>query len=183
MIKQLPALVQEEFPYKNVQHCLKSAHTESKQQVLLEILKTLEQQMLQRGIVTLDENLSFYPIWFLAETTRNIFLWRHGLSVGAADRFEFWIDVESLLEKRQEHLSRFDEENPFLNSLWGSAPANPATRDREFEYLELFSGHFETIQAHAHALSLVGSELMEEAVGAVGLERVVLPEASTPSLS
>jgi hypothetical protein len=175
MLKQIAAEYESVTLCKNVQNCLESVQNLPLDSVLLETLKPLEQQMIGKGLLSLNGSFSFYPIWFLAETTRNVFLWRHGLSLDQAQYHEFWTDVHTLLEKRLEHLDRFDEANPFLNSLWGTTPVNPQTKEQEQEYIEAFIVQFKKISSHAHALSRVSSELCREAMNHRDLTRVLLP--------
>jgi hypothetical protein len=59
------------------------------------------------------------PLWFLAETERNIFLWRQGKSLDDVEDYEFWVDIPSLITKRRVQLESPQGLNPFTNPNWG----------------------------------------------------------------
>jgi len=161
---------------KNV-HPPEAVRSEKLQQaVLAEVLKTIEMQFQARGLIDPIEPGTFNPIWFLAETEQNIFLWRHGYSLVEKEDFEFWVNVEALLEKRLNQLSSFQPDNPFVNPLWGLALPDPELIHREVEYLHSFRRAFGKIEAHAHALSQVGNILKKELAPAGGPALVLLPE-------
>src|SRR5438045_1804769 len=65
----------------------------------LENLKCVEESLTKRGLLPSSISL---PLWFLAETERNVFLWKHGLSLVNVEEFVFWIDVASLVDKRSQ---------------------------------------------------------------------------------
>lgn len=141
--------------------------------VLWEVLHGVEVQLQRKGLLPQPAPTSFNPLWFLAQTERNVFLWRRGCSLIDQDRFEFWIDVPALLEKRRRQIEKGDANNPFTNPLWGEAAEDPALAQRECEYLDQFAELMLQAAAHAHALSIMGSEIQRQLSGA--RERVVLP--------
>ncbi len=130
--------------------------------LLVDILKTLEIQLQERGLLPSNKSSAFYPVWFLAETERNIFLWRHGCSLIEQDEFEFWIDVRELVAKRLRSLEKFDPENPFLNPLWGAQSSSSDTLEQERSYLKQFQSVIGSIEEHATALCHVASRVLEE---------------------
>ena len=143
--------------------------------VLDQVLKTVEVQLQNRGLLAGFDPDNFHPVWFLAETERNVFLWRNGLSVAQCDEFEFWLDPRALIEKRLRQLERVSGDNPFVNPGWGSEVGEPAPRSAERDYLASFLSLLGAIDAHAHALSLVASLLRRESTPAAARERVLLP--------
>lgn len=120
--------------------------------ILLDALKPLEVSLSK-------DKRSPFPLWFLAETERNVFLWRHGLSLIHAPYCDFWVHIDSLIEKRLSQLSRATDENPFCHSLWGPASPDPLTLHEEHAYLSTFKVSFEKIALHADALCHVASKL------------------------
>ncbi len=93
-------------------------------------------------------------IWFLAETERDIFLWRHGLSIKERIQFEFWIDIARLVDKRLTQLTLMGLDNPFFGGC------------DEREYLLAFLREFSRIAKYIHALnqaiSVVTAEKYQE---------------------
>lgn len=125
----------------------------------LEALRVLEQELQRREYITLE---GFYPLWFHAETERNIFLWRRGCSLIHLDEFSFWIDVPRLIAKRMEQLDTMGGDNPLLNPLWGEVEISDRARDREREYLKDLTSSIEDILHHAHALNYASLEVFDE---------------------
>jgi hypothetical protein len=164
-------------PLLGVQSVHKSAHFEDTalepSAVLWEVLRTMETQLQRKGLLPSVTEGSFHPLWFLAETERNVFLWRRGRSLIDKDEFEFWIDVPRLVEKRLKQLESKDAANPFLNPLWGEAMSDPMLAENEKDYLLSLIEVLEHVGPHAHGLSKVGSEVRKELMGRV--EKVVLP--------
>ena len=143
--------------------------------VLLDVLKVLEPELQKRGILKIPPGGGFHPVWFLAETERNIFLWRTGCSLIEQDEFEFWIDVRGLVEKRLKSIETADEENPFKNPLWGSSQGQSTElRADETRYLESFLDILASIEAHATALCLVAHSVLEELCPEAKLRHSVL---------
>ena len=161
---------------KNVQICPeKDISTLPSRAVLADILKTLEEQFQKRGLVCSIEQNTFNPLWFLAETEKNIFLWKHGRSLIEEDDFEFWVNVEALIEKRLKQLETMAPENPFMNPLWDISLPDPDVARKEKDYLSSFLQCFQRIFTHASALSQVASLLEKEYQKASRRELVVLP--------
>lgn len=152
--------------------------------VLADVLRTVETQLASRGFLREQRQGCFNPIWYLAETERNVFLWKRGCSVVQQDEFEFWIDIHALIEKRLRQLDSFDSQNPFLNPLWGVATADKDSAEYERQYLLSFAEAMRQIESHLHALSRLGSLLLSELEGeSEGRERVVLPAQAAPAKS
>jgi hypothetical protein len=145
--------------------------------VLAEVLKTIETQLSARGFLCEHKQACFNPIWYLAETERNVFLWKRGCSVVQQDEFEFWIDIDALIEKRLKQLESFDSNNPFLNPVWGLATPDKESAQQEREYLLSFREAVKNIESHLHALSRIGSALLKQyASSGEEKERIVLPK-------
>lgn len=150
--------------------------------MLLGLLKTVETRLQERRLIGNLAPQSCNPLWFLAETERNIFLWRRGCSIVQQDEFEFWVDPFLLINKRARQLARSDPENPFLNPLWGSVTSPLDGGQREVDYLEALARAFATLGGHPHALSVVGSLLAEEQ-GEAGTREIVLLPTTTAQMS
>jgi len=150
--------------YNSVQTEERSVHDLPPSSILFDSLKTLEIQLQARGIIgqSLGQSCASQPVWFSAETERNIFLWRSGMSLIDADQFEFWVDVETLINKRLDQLTHANSENPFVNPLWGTSVINSEAAAREEEYLGTFLEILKSIQVHANALSLATSEIIQQ---------------------
>lgn len=144
-----------------------------KDTVLDQVLKTVEIQLQGRGLLAGFDPEHFHPVWFLAETERNVFLWRNGFSLADLDDFEFWLRPRELIEKRFGQIERTSGSNPLLNPAWGSELAEAAPRRAEREYLASFLSVLKKVEAHAHALSLVASLVRRES--GTQRDRVVLP--------
>ncbi|MBN8549088.1 MAG: hypothetical protein J0M12_07230 [Deltaproteobacteria bacterium] len=150
--------------------------------VLADVLKTVETQLASRGFLRDQRHDCFNPIWYLAETERNVFLWKRGCSVLQQDEFEFWIDINALIEKRLRQLDSFDSQNPFLNPLWSVATPDRDSAEYERQYLLSFAEAMRQIETHLHALSRLGSLLINELEGETEQrERVILP-TPTPAV-
>lgn len=142
--------------------------------VHLHLIKTLETEILNRRMLDGGSSL-FNPLWFLAETERNVFLWRRGCSIIQEDEFEFWVDIPALIEKRLGQLSRFDGENPFMNPLWGLSIADKETATKEERYLQSLFELINDVLLHLEALSIAASRICREESAAGEKEVVVLP--------
>ncbi|MCB0310639.1 MAG: hypothetical protein KDD42_05360 [Bdellovibrionales bacterium] len=145
--------------------------------ILSEVLRSIETELRNRGMLQVSQLDLFNPLWFMAETERNIFLWRRGLSLAQADQFEFWVEPHRLVEKRLKQLSLAESENPFTNPLWGSSAADPDTTTREATYLSNLLENLERIQTHAHALSCAARLVLEDFGHENCREQIVLPFA------
>ena len=120
--------------------------------VLMRVLKTVENELRRRKMIgNCHETVT--PLWFLAETERNIFLWRQGKSLDDMNEFEFWIDLPKLLSKRRAQLENPQGLNPFTNPHWGNSPLDTRTVQQERDYLDDIEDLAECIIPHAEALS------------------------------
>lgn len=115
--------------------------------VLLSALKTLEYQLQDRGYLTTPTH-PISPVWFTAETERNLFLWRIGCSLTQKDEFEFWVDIDRLIEKRLDQLT-----SPGASHNKGQSEV---PTDKEAAYLYGFTKALPKLRTHAHALSHAG---------------------------
>ena len=148
--------------------------------ISLDLLRPFESRMQKKGLLGPLRPSHCQPLWFTAETERNVFLWKHGLSLANKDDFEFWIDLKALVNKRINLLKTADLNNPFINPWWNgddntenSQLLYEATK-LEIEYLQLFLSNSDKIIAHASALSSVGSILYGEILGEEK-EKILLP--------
>ena len=138
--------------------------------VLLGVLKAIEKELARRGLLepTIDQAM---PLWFLAETERNVFLWRHGKSIDDCRNFSFWIDVPALIDKRRKHLSRCRGFNPFV---CGSPSETGA--QHELRYLDQIEDMADSIFLKASLISRASESLQHEFEPARAFcTRVVLP--------
>lgn len=172
--------------HKIVQKISESAQKPPADAVTIDVLKMMELHLQRRGLIPESVGSAFRYLWFVAETERNVFLWRNGLSISDAARFEFWIDVAQLIEKRIVQLERKQEDNPFINPLWGSAEPNPESSEKERHYLEIFLEIYNRSAKQAHALcamsKIISQELdrhREELVPVLIPKRPVEPSANT----
>ena len=94
------------------------AHILPKGCVLLGVLKSIENELRKREMLGISGQPTT-PLWFLAETERNIFLWRSGKSLDDQRNYSFWINVPALIKKRRHQLKKPQGLNPFTNPLWG----------------------------------------------------------------
>lgn len=127
--------------YNNEQSTLKNEHN-----ILpIESLKCLEEELIKKSLISLR---SPFPLWFLAETERNIFLWKNGESIIDKDNYEFLVDPNKLLEKRRKKLQTMHaiEDNPFFAG------------NLELQYLDEFKVQYSFLSPHieAYVSSLYG---------------------------
>jgi hypothetical protein len=121
--------------------------------ILLGVLKSIEKELRARGFLG-DSFQEAMPLWFLAETERNIFLWRSCLSIDDANEFSFWVDVPALIAKRRRHLSRCDGFNPFVNP----SPRETGA-EMELRYLDHLEDLGESVLAKAAVISRASHDL------------------------
>jgi hypothetical protein len=159
---------------KNVQALAINASALPAYAVLLSMTRTLELQLQRRSLLKAPTVGSFTPVWFVAETERNVFLWRRGLSLIQQDEFEFWVDLPKLVAKRLHQLESADADNPFTNPLWASSSADPDLIRRESEYLESLLEIIARVGPHAHAFSRASAECLKEYFGYCDERPVVL---------
>lgn len=116
------------------------------------------------------------PLWFLAETERNIYLWRNGKSIADHGDFSFWVDIPALISKRRGQLARADSQNPFTNPAWGISHCSDRLTDDERDYLDSLDELVGTILKHAEALSVASETVRSElTLGLIPRCPVVLP--------
>ena len=120
--------------------------------VLLGILKSVEQELRLRELVG-DPSQEATPLWFIAETERNVYLWRSGKSIDDCGLYTFWIDIKALIEKRRQQLRRSRGFNPFIHATTTSGPHNPQGVEAEQHYLDCLEELASSIFKHAEALS------------------------------
>lgn len=142
--------------------------------VLLGILKSIENELRKRDLLA-KTGTPPTPLWFLAETERNIFLWRNNKSLDDARSYSFWIDLGSLIEKRREQLETPQDHNPFINPLWGTAPLNASLVEHENDYLDAIEDLLPTVFRRAESLSRVSEALRQEMAPELAREDVILP--------
>jgi len=140
--------------------------------VLLGILKSVEAELRKRDLfgITLAETT---PLWFIAETERNVFLWRSGKSIADLHDFAFWIDIRALIQKRRDQLSRVHGFNPFICSMWNSPSKDTKGLDQERDYLTALEDLLGSIFKHAEALSRA-SETVRAEIAPKSSDRVVV---------
>ncbi len=120
--------------------------------VLLGILRSVEQELLTREFVG-DPRQEATPLWFIAETERNVFLWRSGKSLDDRSRFIFWVDIRALIVKRRLQLQRSSGFNPFINSMIGAGTHDEQGTQIEKQYLDHVEEMIDIIFRHAETLS------------------------------
>ena len=124
--------------------------------ILIGVLKSIEKELRARRFIG-DSFHEAMPLWFLAETERNIFLWRSCLSIDDANEFAFWVDVPALIAKRRRHLSRCEGFNPFINS----SPSETGA-EIELRYLDHIEDLGESVLAKAAVISRASHELRRD---------------------
>lgn len=158
--------------YKNGQEAPSGA-------ILLGVLKSIESELRKRNLLGIVADTAT-PLWFLAETERNVFLWRNGKSIDDHKQYSFWINVHELVAKRREQLKRAKGFNPFINSLVSSAPTDSAGVAHEQNYLDCVEELTDTVFRHAEALSHASESVRLELIpNAHERHVVVLPIAAS----
>lgn len=178
MVKKLDALAAAREWCKNVPHEDKSVRSFPSSAVLAELVRPLEYHLRERNFLSHPEETSFYPLWFLAETEQNVFLWRSGLSLADKERFEFWIDVDRLISKRFRQLEQFERGNPFHSPEWDLDEGGCMASGGERAYLAEFQSCFRQLRDHAHALCRVAATLRSETPAIENRKAVLLPAAA-----
>jgi hypothetical protein len=133
--------------------------------LLLDVLKTLETEIQKRNLLpSTFTKVNFHPLWFQAETERNVFLWRAGFSLIEKDEFEFWVNVPELIQKRLNSLADNNYESPFSNANWfyGDSDTDTNATKAEQQYLIELSNLFSSISEHATALCQASSMALKE---------------------
>jgi hypothetical protein len=145
--------------------------------VLLGVLKSIETELRKRDLLGVSHTTTT-PLWFLAETERNVFLWRSGKSIEDHRDFTFWVDIKALVSKRREQLHRNRGFNPFISSMWTSPPSDTHAMAQEHEYLDSIEDLTHSIFKHAEALSHASESVrLELAPDSGSRVRIVLPTA------
>lgn len=141
--------------------------------VAADMLKTAEIRMQQKGMLPAADALCHNPFWFLVETEKNVFLWRSGHGLNEKQDFDFWVDVESLLDKRLKQLQRANYTDP-SSAAFSEFDLKTDPIKAEAEYLIALRNSIGPILQHLSALSEVQAEIVKEALSNQSL-RVVLP--------
>jgi hypothetical protein len=168
-----------EVPSESTQELQGHAQNSFTGSLLLGILKSIENELRKRELIT-SSHLPPTPLWFLAETERNIFLWRSNQSLDDAKRYSFWVDLQSLINKRRDQLTRPQESNPFINPLWGSGPIDATLVQREHDYLEALEDLIPTVFRRGESLSHASESLRLEIDPESSRTAVVIPTTVTP---
>lgn len=150
--------------------------------VLLGILKSIENELRKREHLW-STGTPPTPLWFIAETERNIFLWRTNQSLDDARKYSFWVDIRGLINKRRKQLSCPQDSNPFTNPLWGSGTMDPSLVERERDYLDaledLIPNAFRKAETLSRASETLRLEIDPEAVRAA----IIIPTPGSGPLS
>jgi hypothetical protein len=159
-------------------HGCKNVQEAPQGSILLGVLKSVETELRKRDLLGVSHE-SATPLWFLAETERNVFLWRNGKSIDDHRDFTFWVDVKALVTKRREQLERNKGFNPFIHSMWSTLPEDTHAIAREHDYLDTIEELTTSVFKHAEALSQASESVrLELAPNSKARVEVVLP---TPS--
>lgn len=146
--------------------------------VLIEHFKTAENRLQAKSMLKNPLQHPVTPLWFLAETERNIYLWQNGFSLDDKDKFEFWVDGPRLIAKRLQQLNHYASENPFLNPLWGANTPDEESIKSENDYLENLSLILKKIWKHMHIISLLEAYLTRKLNPEEEKTTIILPVRS-----
>lgn len=130
--------------------------------LLLDILKTLEIRLQQRGFLTQFSAGEVQPLWFIAENARNTYLWRSGYSLEDVNRFEFWVDIRKLATKRINQLELLRDGFSLSSLPWGLELPDQNNLLMEIDYIRNFLLVTRKIRRHIVALSQAGLLLAGE---------------------
>lgn len=156
----------------------KNDHSAPPGSILLGVLKSIESELRRRDLLGIPGH-NTTPLWFLAETERNVYLWRNGKSIDDHRQYTFWIDVKALLLKRRQQLQRSKGFNPFIASGCASAPHDGDAVRNEHAYLDCIEDLAGSIFKHAEALSKASESVRAElAPDTAERVSVVLPVGS-----
>ena len=176
MINYLKESKNADLLFNSVQESYSSVSELPEGLLLLDSLKTLETDLQRRNLLDQPSTKQIHSLWFLSETERNIFLWRNGFSLIDLEKFEFWVDINNLIEKRINQINNFDPDNPFFNSLWGFANSSKDFLEQELRYIHSFTDLMKAIINHASALSTVTSLIHRElSIGDYQRKIIILP--------
>ncbi|MFN4895998.1 MAG: hypothetical protein ACK5GN_08435 [Pseudomonadota bacterium] len=134
----------------------KNDHSLPEGAILLGVLKAIEKELQRRGLLGAAAEHAM-PLWFLAETERNVFLWRNGKSIGDYHEFNFWVDVPALITKRRRHLSRCNGFNPFV-----CASPSETGVEHELRYLDQIEDLADSVFHKASVVSRASDSLRGE---------------------
>jgi hypothetical protein len=145
--------------------------------VLLGVLKAIECELRSRHQLGTTPTTSATPLWFLAETERNLYLWLTGTGLANASRTVFWVDTNALICKRRKQLSRHSNSfatygfNPFITRDQNSGEPN-----NEGSYLDELERLGCEIFKRAAMISRISDSLYDELIPpGKARKRVVLP--------
>jgi hypothetical protein len=167
-------------PLLNTQELRSPAPNLSEGRVLLGILKSIENELRKRELLGF-QGTPPTPLWFLAETERNVFLWRSGQSLDDTRNYTFWVDIKALIEKRREQLRKPQDQNPFINPLWGSGTLDHSLVERECDYLDLLEDLIPTVFKRGETLSRASESLRLEMDPSAIRTAITLPLNGPPS--
>jgi hypothetical protein len=143
------------------------------QAVSAEVLKTAEIRMQQKGMLPGNNSLNHHPLWFFVETEKNVFLWRSGLQLDDKEEFDFWVDLETLIEKRLSQIERSKQSDP-IQFAFSEFEINADPKAAEKDYLLALKENIMPILNHLSALSEVQREIIAEGTKTKATQ-VVLP--------
>jgi len=146
-----------------------------KNAVQLSVLKPLEELLRSRGLLPAPIALRAHPLWFLAETARNVFLWRSGLSLLDQDQFDFWVDPAALAKQQLDRIARTAEESPFDSPRWGVENATGAPHRDQERYFNTLLELLHRVEDHAHVLGRIAGLVCKELGQEDERPRVLLP--------
>ena len=169
MVSEFSELQTSQFLSKSEQVCTNT----NANVVAADIIRTAEMRMQQKGMLPGGQTLSHNPFWFLVETEKNVFLWRSGCSLVDKDKYDFWVDINSLLDKRIDQLERQNGSDP-ISTEFDAFDLNVDPLKAEKEYLEILRETIMPILNHLSALSEVQREIISENTNSRA-QRVVLP--------
>jgi hypothetical protein len=148
--------------------------------VLLGVLKAIECELRARHQLG-SSSSEATPLWFLAETERNLYLWISGVGLANAGSTVFWVNISALITKRKRQLLRHFSNgatggfNPFITrDSYRSAELGDL--DSEFSYLDELARLDSAIFKRAAMISRISDSLHDELIPLGGArKRVVLP--------
>lgn len=168
-------------PLLDTQELRSTAPNVAHERVLLGILKSIENELRGREFLGFAGTIPT-PLWFLAETERNVFLWRSGQSLDDARKYSFWVEINALIDKRRDQLQNPQDHNPFINPLWGIGSIDSTIVDNELDYLDLLEDLSPTVFKRGETLSRASESLRLEMDPNATRETITLPLSGTPTL-
>ena len=163
--------------YKIVHSFGKTLGDLSETSVTLNTLKATERALVKKELLPKNSAFQETPIWFLAETERNVFLWRNGLSLTDSPNFEFWFDPIELASRQLGKLLErpHSDERAEYKELPGLFSGNISNQQESIslDYLERFVSAWKLIGPHLHALSLL--DRRADQLNKLSLNDLVIP--------